>query len=150
MKGSLEILEVLMCLDIRQSITSSIIRERLKKRNLNTLNSRLERLSRQNIIEKINKKEIGDKIKPGGDKIKYKLTKEGLKLKEYLLKQAEGILLLDEKIQKELLKRIITKELNIIPEILNEYSKELDAHTSGKELSALKKKLKLILNKYLS
>ena len=153
MKGSLEILEVLMCLDdnTKNSTLSGTIRKRLGNQNLNTLNSRLDRLSRTipKIIEKVNRKELGEKLIPGGDKIKYKLTKDGIKLKEQLIKQATNVLLLDQDIKKEILRKILTAESNKVLEIIDEFSKELDVYSSGKELTVLKKKLKSVLSKHL-
>ncbi len=149
MKGSLEILEVLMCLDAKNYTLSSTIRERLGNQNLNTLNSRLDRLSRQNILEKKNRKQDGDKIKPGGDKIKYKLTKPiGTTLKDELLKRATNVLLLDQEKKKELLKTILINGSEI-SEIEEEYSKTLEAYSSGKEFTTLKKKLTSVLKKHL-
>lgn len=155
MKGSLEILEILMCLDdkLKNATPSSTIRERLKNHNPNTLNSRLDRLSHvtPKIIEKVNRKEIGEKIKPGGDKIKYKLTKEGARLKDQLIKQSMNILLLDPEIKKEILGKILTS--NELTDIINEFSKELESleiNPSGKELGSLKKRLRSILNNHLT
>ena len=155
MKGSLEILEVLMCLDdkLKNATLSSAIRERLESHNLNTLNSRLDRLSRTTpkIIEKINRKEMGEKIKPGGDKIKYKLTKDGAKLKDQLIKQSMNILLLDQEIKREILGKILSS--NMLTQIINDFSNELEIleiSPTGKELGTLKKKLRSILKEHLS
>ena len=149
MKGSLEFLEILMCLDIKNPTLSSTIRERLGNQNINTLNSRLDRLSNQDYIEKINRKEEGDKIKPGGDKIKYKLTKKGINKKKELIKQAKNVLLVDEVEKKELLKTIMKQDPNLIPDVVNEFSKEIGIFIEGKDLIAMQKKLRDLLNKKL-
>ena len=117
--------------------------------SLSQLNSRLDRLSHQNILEKKNRKQDGDKIKPGGDKIKYRLTKPiGTTLKEELLKQATTVLLLDQEKKKELLKSILTNGPEI-KGIEDEYSKTLEAYSSGKDLKDLTRKLTSVLKKYL-
>jgi DNA-binding HxlR family transcriptional regulator len=144
MKGSLETLELLMCLHPKRFYNSSIIRESLEKSNLNTLNSRLDRLTKRGLIDKRN---ISEKLKPGGDKIKYKLTKEGNKLKEELKEKAKNIIFMDSSIKKALLKQTVLEDDNIITNILDEYSQELEVHFEGKDLSMMTKKLRAIISK---
>ncbi len=144
MKGSLEILELLMCLNRNKFLTSSKIRDNLKNYNLNTLNSRLDRLTKTGLIEK---KNISGKLKPGGDKIQYKLSKEGNKLKGELIKKAKGILLMDPVEKRDLLKEALLEDENIIANIVKEYSQELEEHIEGKNLTLMIKKLNNIINK---
>ena len=144
MKGSLETLELLMCLHPKRFYNSSIIRQTLEKNNLNTLNSRLDRLTKRGLIDK---RDINEPLKPGGDKIKYKLTKEGNKLKDDLIGKAKDIIIRDSNVKKALLKQAILEDDNVIDNILKEYSQELETHFEGKDLSLMIKKLKTIMNK---
>jgi len=132
-----------MCLTTK-FLNSSVIRNKLENYNLNTLNSRLDRLTKQQLIEKSN---ISGKLKPGGDKIKYKITKQGNNLKKDLIEQAKKIILIDSSVKKTLLKEALKEDDNIITNIISEYSHELKGYLEGKELKKKKKKLTTIINK---
>ena len=92
-----------------------------RKFNINTLNSRLDRLTKRGLILK---KDISGKLKPGGDKKEYKLTKAGEDRKNELITKAMEIIITDPSIKKILLKQALLEEDNIISNIISEYSKE--------------------------
>jgi len=101
-------------------------------------------LTKQQLIEKSS---ISGKLKPGGDKIKYKITKHGNNLKKELIDQAKKIILIDSSIKKTLLKEALKEDDNIIINIISEYSQDLEGHFEGKELTLMKNKLTKIINK---
>ncbi|MHA1146793.1 MAG: hypothetical protein ACTSR8_00945 [Promethearchaeota archaeon] len=91
-EGALESLELLLLLRADKYSTSGIILDNFKKIKKGTVYSRLETLIKQGLIEKSNKKLSGKKIKPGGDKIEYKLTINGLTERKRLILKSLNIL----------------------------------------------------------
>jgi len=87
-RGSLDTIALLLFLSPDKYITSSLIRDRFKEIKPGTLRKKLETLISQEVVEKL--KKTGDRA--GDDRIEYKLTAKGEKVRTELADYASRVL----------------------------------------------------------
>ncbi len=148
--GALDTLEILLFLSSKKYISSGIIRKKFHLIKPGTIYQKLKKLMAQGFIVNKSKK----MTRAGDDRMEYKLTEEGKKLKNSLVNR--GLVVLKEAINSIIVhKTSFAEEIPVedkneqIEEFLIEFSEESTEMVDNETLKEQQKILERLLNKLL-
>ena len=149
LKGSLETIALLLFLKTNEFVTSGKIRRNFQNTFSGTLYARLEKLIKQELVEKKVKK--GDFA--GDDRTEYKLTAKGKSVRAELLKLNLAFLspIIDKTVNRKVsaLKKPETKNAEVkVRDFLMEFSEESSDLLDNKTMVQIHEVLEKLLNSY--